>query len=116
MSNKIKASLSMPVKDINFLETPHYIRGTNFYFIGTAKPGAGCFWCDANGEGADLDVSEGCNIYVRQKDVQRAFTHRVTVEDAVSVMRRHPPGEDEFVTFGVTLQKSLPDLFMMIGR
>lgn len=114
--SKYKASLSMSVSDIDFLEAPQYIRGTNFYFIGTAKPNVAVYWHDTTGEGADFDAPEGCKIFVRPKDVQRAFTHRVTVEDAVSVLRKHPPGEDEFVTFGVTLDTSLPELFMRNRR
>ena len=116
MSKKFKAGLSMSVADINFLEAPQYIRGTNFYFIGTTKPGADVFWSDTTGEGSMEEAPAGCKVFVRPKDVQRAFTRRVTVEDAVSVMRKHPPEEDEFVTFDVTLEMSLPELFLRNRR
>lgn len=114
--SKEKAYLSMSVSDINLIEAPQYIHGTNFYFIGTVKPDAAIIWGDTTGEGSSFEAPTGCKVFVRSKDVQDAFTRRMTVEDAVRVMRNHPPGDDDCAFFNVTLDTSLPELFMRNQR
>lgn len=110
--SKPKAHLSMSTAEINFVE-PTRVEGTKFWMIGTTKPGATILWLDTLGKCSDLSVPPGTRVFLRRKGTKEAFDGNPTVKEVVAtIIDEQLTHENDLIFLNVTLEKSLPELFM----